>query len=190
MQIISSHEDEERRVERGYGAAARPEDYLDSFGAYITEHLNDIPALLVVTQRPRDLTRKQLKELQLALDTAGFTEAGLRVAWQETTNQEIAASIIGFIRQKALGSPLVPYEERVKLAMDRILASRAWTRPQRQWLQRIGKQLKVETVVDRMALDRGQFKAQGGFTRLNRVFDGQLDQVLGEINAAVWEDVA
>jgi len=190
VQIISSHEDEERRVERGYGAAARPEDYLDSFGAYITEHLNDIPALLVVTQRPRDLTRKQLKELQLALDTAGFTEAGLRVAWQETTNQEIAASIIGFIRQKALGSPLVPYEERVKSAMDRILASRAWTRPQRQWLQRIGKQLKVETVVDRMALDRGQFKAQGGFTRLNRVFDGQLDQVLGEINAAVWEDVA
>lgn len=188
VQIISSHEDEERRVERGYGTAARPEDYLDSFAAYIQEHLNDIPALVVVTQRPRDLTRQQLKELRLALDTAGFTEAGLRVAWQETTNQEIAASIIGFIRQKALGSPLVPYEERVKAAMARILASRAWTRPQRQWLQRIGKQLKVETVVDREALDRGQFREQGGFTRLNKVFDGQLDQVLGEITEAIWAD--
>ena len=75
-------------------------------------------------------------------------------------------------------------------AMARILSSRAWSRPQRQWLQRIGKHLKVETVVDREALDRDQFGEQGGFTRLNRVFDRQRDQVLGEDNAAIWEDVA
>ncbi|MCB9779937.1 MAG: type I restriction-modification system endonuclease [Alphaproteobacteria bacterium] len=187
--LISHHEDELRRTERGYGSAEKPEDYLESFGAFVREHLNDLPALMVVTQRPRKLTRQQLKELKFELDRAGFTEAGLRVAWQEATNQDIAATIIGFIRQQALGSPLVPYEERVKRAMTGILSSRAWTMPQRKWLERIGKQLMVETIVDREALDRGQFKAQGGFDRLNKVFGGHLEDVLGEISEAVWEDV-
>lgn len=187
--LISHHEDEHRRTERGYGTAGRPEDYLESFGAFIREHLNDLPALLVVTQRPRELTRQQLKALKLKLDKAGFTEAGLRVAWQEATNQDIAATIIGFIRQQALGSPLIPYDERVNRAMARILSSQPWTMPQRKWLERIGKQLRVETIVDREALDRGQFKAQGGFNRLNKVFGGHLDDVLGQISEAVWEDV-
>lgn len=188
--IVSEHEDEVRRVEHGYGTATKPEDYLESFRAYISENMNRLPALVVVTQRPRDLTRQQLRELKLELDRAGFSEAALRTAWREMTNEEIAASVIGFIRNQALGSPLVPYEERVARAMKRILASRQWTMPQRKWLERIGKQLKVETVVDREALDHGQFKAEGGYARLDKVFDGQLEQVLGDFNDALWSDAA
>jgi type I restriction enzyme R subunit len=152
--------------------------------------MNRLPALVNVTQRPRDLTRQQLKELRLELDRAGFSETALRTAWREMTNEEIAASVIGFIRNQALGSPLVPYEERVARAMKKILASRAWTMPQRKWLERIGKQLKVETVVDREALEHGQFKAEGGYARLDKVFDGQLEQVLGDFNDALWNDAA
>lgn len=188
--IVSEHEDEVRRVEHGYGTATKPEDYLESFRAYIDENMNRLPALMVVTQRPRDLTRQQLRELKLELDRAGFSEAALRTAWRELTNEEIAASVIGFIRNQALGSPLVPYEERVARAMKKILASRSWTMPQRKWLERIGKQLKVETVVDREALDQGQFKAEGGYTRLDKVFDGKLEQVLGDFNDALWSDAA
>jgi type I restriction enzyme R subunit len=51
--LISEHADEFRRVERGYSAATRPEDSLDAFRRFITEHVDQIPALLVVTQRPR-----------------------------------------------------------------------------------------------------------------------------------------
>ncbi|MBU6429852.1 MAG: type I restriction-modification system endonuclease, partial [Cyanobacteria bacterium REEB65] len=186
--IISTHDDQLRRVERGYGNATRPEDYLDSFSAFIRENMNEIPALMIVTQRPRDLTRQQLKELKLALDLAGYNEASLQTAWREMTNQDIAASIIGFIRQRALGSPLVPYAERVELAIKRILASHPWTSPQRQWLERIGKQLKEETIVDREAMDRGQFQANGGFARINKIFDGRLDALLGDLQDQVWKD--
>ena len=63
--LISERADALRRIERGYGTATRPEDYLDSFRRFITEHVDQIPALLVVTQRPRDLTRAQLRELRL-----------------------------------------------------------------------------------------------------------------------------
>ena len=141
-----------------------------------------------MTQRPRELTRRQLKELALLLDQAGFSETNLQTAWRDMTNEDIAATIIGFIRQAALGDPLVPYEERVDRALKKVLSSRQWSPPQRKWLERIGKQLRVETVVDREALNRGEFKAQGGFRRINKVFDGKLDMILGEINETIWQE--
>ncbi|MDA0267205.1 MAG: type I restriction-modification system endonuclease [Cyanobacteria bacterium] len=192
--LVSYHADELRRVERGYGvsevgvAYGKPEDYLDSFKQFIESNLNQIPALMVVTQRPRELTRAQLKAVKAALDAAGYSEVRLRSAWRDATNQDIAASIVGYIRQAALGDALVPYGERVDRAMQQILASQRWTAPQRQWLERIGQQLKQETVVDKAALDQGQFKTQGGFKRINKVFGGRLEQVISHINQLLWEE--
>lgn len=185
--LISNHPDELRRIEQGYGKAARPDDYLDSFEAFLRDNMNQLPALLVVTQRPRELTREQLKALRLALDLEGFTEINLQSAWRETTNEDIAASIIGFIRKAALGDALIPYGDRVDAAVKKILASRTWTPPQRKWLERIGKQLKVEYIVDREALDEGAFKTQGGFKRINKVFDGKLEAILADINESLWQ---
>ncbi|KIG16335.1 Type I restriction-modification system, restriction subunit R [Enhygromyxa salina] len=185
---ISTEEDEVVAITRGYGGK-QPADYLESFGAYIRDNLNEIPALLVVTQRPRDLTRAQLVELRLLLAQAGYTEANLEGAWRDSTNQEMAASIIGFIRGQALGSPLVPYPRRVQAALDRILASRDWTGPQRKWLARIGKQLVEQKVVDRAVIDQDEaFSQAGGFTRLDKTFGGELEDLLRELNEAVWSD--
>ena len=188
--LISHHKDELIGIETGYGEAAKPEDYLNSFQTFLEENINQIPALLVVTQRPRDLTRSQLKELKLLLDNAGYPERHLQVAWRELTNEDIAASIIGFIRQAALGDALISHEERVDKAMKKILASRKWTPPQRRWLERIGKQLKQETIVDKEAFNQGQFKAQGGFKRINQTFGGELETVLSEINQELWQEEA
>ena len=111
--LISEHADALRRIERGYGGTRHtPEDYLDSFGRFIIEHADQIPALLVVTQAGRGVDRAQLRELRLQLDQAGFSEAHLRTAWRETTNQDVAASVIGFIRHVALGQPLLAHRER------------------------------------------------------------------------------
>jgi type I restriction enzyme R subunit len=60
--------------------------------------------------------------------------------------------------------------------------------PKAKWLERIAKQVKLETVVDRASLDAGQFKTDGGFARLNKVFDGKLDALLGELAEEVWKD--
>ena len=119
---ISHHPDEVVDVTRGYGEAKKPEDFLDSFRHYVRDNINTIAALKLVVQRPRDLTRADLKELRMALDQKGYSEANLRRAWADAKNVDIAASIIGFVRQAALGDPLVPYADRVKAAMQRVLA--------------------------------------------------------------------
>ena len=74
--------------------------------------------------------------------------------------------------------------------MQAILASRLWTAPQRQWLQRIANQIKAETVVDREALEHGVFAANGGFTRLNKTFEGQLEAVIADFHGLIWKDAA
>ena len=189
-QFLSEHTDSLRSIERGYGDATRPEDYLEGFTAFVRDPGNALPALITVLQRPWDLTRKDLRELRLALDQRGYNEATLATAWRETTNQAMAASIMGYIRQAALGDALVPYDQRVDKALQRILASKPWTTPQRQWLQRIANQTKAITIVDRDALedDALLFRREGGgWPRLNRLFGGELEQVLHRFNEAVWE---
>ena len=119
--LISNHADEVVAVTRGYGEARKPEDFLDSFTAFIRDNINKIAALKLVVQRPRDLTRADLQELRRALDLKGYSEANLRRAWADAKNQDIAASIIGFVRQAALGDPLTPYGDRIRIAMQKIL---------------------------------------------------------------------
>ena len=191
--FVSNHPDRLLGSPRGYGQARRPEDYLKAFSEYIHSHRNDIPALLTVLTRPRDLTRKQLRELVLELDRAGFSEATLATAWREMTNQDIAARIVGYIRQAAIGDPLQPWEQRVDNALQKLLASRRWTTPQRQWLHRIGAQTRTNLVVDRAAFDEPDLifrREGGGFNRLDRLFDGQLTEILDTFTDALWQAAA
>jgi type I restriction enzyme R subunit len=84
----------------------------------------------------------------------------------------------------------VPYPERVDRALTAILSSQAWNVHQRKWLKRIADQMKASTIVDREALDRSPFTDHGGFTRLNKIFGGKLEDVLGRIGEAVWKEGA
>ncbi len=187
--FISSHEDHFREMKQGYGDSKTPEDYIESFKKFINSKGNEIPALVTVVTRPQELTRKQLRELQYELDKAGFSETTLKSAWRDTTNHEIAASIIGYIRQAAIGDPLVSFSDRVDRALQTMFASRAWSQPQREWLKKLASQTKANHLVDREAIDDPilLFKREGGgFNRLNKIFDGKLDQVLKHFNDSVW----
>lgn len=126
--------------------------------------------------------------MKLLLDVEGFNEQSLRTAWRDQKNEDIAATIVGYIRQLSLGSPLTAYSDRVDRAIQRLRKAHKFTDPQVKWLDRIAKQVKLETVVDRTSLDAGQFKTEGGFARLNKVFDGKLDPLLGELADEVWKD--
>lgn len=183
---ISTHDDEVVSVTRGYGAADRPEDFLDAFRTFVRDNVNAVAALNVIVTRPRDLTRQSLREVRLRLDAEGFTDANIRRALSDTTNQDIAASIIGYVRQAALGDPLVAYSERVRWAINKIVGRGGWNEVQKRWLRRIGEQLEREIVVDVTSLDEDPFRGQGGFRRIDKQFDGKLDALLGDIREEVW----
>jgi len=191
--LLSDHEDALKGTDRGYGKGQKPEDYLIGFKEFLRSSGNKIPALTAVLTRPRELTRKQLKEVRLALDQAGYPESSLQIAYRETTNRDIAASVLGYIRQAALGDALVPYEQRVDQALQRIYALRKWSTPQREWLKKLAEQTKANLVVDREAMDDPDliFKREGGgFNRLNKIFDGGLQVVLDQFHESIWPPAA
>jgi type I restriction enzyme R subunit len=187
--LVSEHADEFVSAEHGYGDGKKPQDYLDEFKEFIETNRDTIPALVTVLTRPRDLTRKQLRALAMELERAGFSETNVTTAWRDMTNQEIAAHIVGFIRHIATGDLLVPYERRVDWALDQMLKAKNWSVPQRQWLQRIAAQTKANIVVDREALDDPDLifsREGGGYSRLDRMFEGQLTNTLEAFNDLLW----
>lgn len=183
--LISEHADELLESRQTFGVHKKPQDYLDSFKDFINRQINESAALSVVVNRPKDLTRAQLKDIKLLLDNAGFSEAGLRFAIRKQTNQDIAASIIGHIRKAALGEPLIPFEQRVQQAMQSIYQSHSWTNPQRQWLERLSKQLVYEVIIDRGFID-DRFSDTGGAKRFDKVLKNQLDDILEQLNETLW----
>lgn len=185
MPLISNHEDEFEKRTQTYGIHERPEDYLDEFNRFIKEQLNQSAALAVVVNKPRDLTRDQLREVRLLLDNNGYSEARLQTAVRNQTNKDIAASIIGYIRRAALGEPLIPFEQRVAEAMDRIYTQHNWNPNQRRWLDRLAKQLVHEVIIDREFVNN-RFADDGGARQMDKILGEQLDTVLDELNEAMW----
>lgn len=185
--VLVSHDDDELvRVTRGYGASGRPEDYLEAFENFIHSNLNVLPALEVVATRPKDLSSKELQALRLELSKHGFTEANLRTAWEEAKHEHVAASVMGFIRQAAIGDPLKDFSQRVDEAVQAFRKKHRLDKEKRRWLNRIASSLKEHHVVDRDVLERGQFKAQGGFKKMNLRFEGRISEHLDELHDLLW----
>lgn len=187
MPVLSHHEDEIRERNQTYGTHKRPEDYLDEFSQFISKQLNQSAALSVIVNKPRDLTRQQLREVKLLLDNHGYSEAHLQSAVRKQTNKDIAASIIGHIRRAALGEALIPFEQRVAHAIDNIYTRHSWTPAQRKWLDRLAKQLVHEVIIDRDFVNN-RFAEDGGAKRMDKVLGDQLDVVLEELNDAMWPE--
>lgn len=190
IQLISEHKDEIQTIERGYGKGKKPQDYLNEFRVFIKENMNTIAALNILCTRPKDLTRAELKKLILQLDEAGFSKTNLNIAWKETKNVDITADLIAFIRTFALGSALISHEERIKNAIKKVKTLKQWNATQVKWLDQIEKQLLKEEIIDREAFEEEPFKRDGGYTRLNKIFENKLDDVVNKINDYLYSQSA
>lgn len=184
--FISEHEDMVREVKRGYGNAEKPEDYIEGFKRYIQEHRNEIAALNIICTRPQELDRQSLKELKLQLDEQGYNEATLNTAWKNMTNVDIAADIIAYIRTLALDTAMVTPEERIKRAISKIKTGRDFNKVQLKWIDVIEKQLKVANVLQKQDFEEDPFMSGGGFKRLDKVFNYELDDLMKELNQELY----
>lgn len=181
-QLISDHLDEYLGTERDYGNAQKPEDYIENFKKFIEENSNKIAALQLIVTKPSSLDRKSLKELLLLLDQEGYNAKTLNSAWAATKNQDIAADIIAYIRTLSLDVDLVTHEERVNRAFKKVNEMQSWNKTQQKWIDRFQVQLLKQTILTKEDLDKDPFDSWGGYSRLNKQFNEQLDDVLQVIN--------
>ena len=187
--VISDAPDELTSHARGYGTGSRPEDYLDAFASYVKTHLNEIAALNIVCTRPKELTRESLKYLRLTLDREGFTTQQLNTAISELTNEELAADIISLIRRYAIGSTLISHEARIRRAVDKLKKAHKFTAIEQKWIGRIEKYLMEESVLNVGSFDEdSRFKSEGGFKKIDCIFQNQLESIVLELNEYLYDD--
>jgi len=192
--ILSHHPDEIREVKVLYDTKGNADDYISRFVQYISSQKNENMALQAIINRPRNLTRQQLKEIELTLNKEGFNKTALNRAFNEKTNQMIAAGILAHIRQAALGDALIPFEQRVDHAMQKIYAKHDWNKAQKDWLERLRKQLILnhDEIIDRARINElfEQSREYRGAKGVDLLLKNQLEPLLEEINEALWENVS
>lgn len=187
-QYISHAPDEYIGTIRGYGKENHaPKDYIESFNKFIKENANTIPALQIVTIRPKDLTFDELKDIKLKLEQNGFKESDLQSAWKEANHVQTAADIISFIRQAANGSKLVDHDVRIHNAMEKVYGMANWNIVQMKWLKRIEKQLLRNTVLAPNAKEvfnnqEFGFNEYGGYKKMKAIFGKNTDQIIYVLN--------
>ncbi len=175
---------------RGFGKDnLRPEDYLESFARFVKENRNAVAALNIVCTKPGDLTRESLKSLRLALDREGFTEGQLSSAVSQMSSSKIVADIISLIRRFGINAELLGHEERICRAVGRLKESRRFSKIESNWIDQIEKYLLNESVLSAQTFDEvRQFRAKGGFNRLNKIFQNQLASIIAELNGYLYDD--
>jgi type I restriction enzyme R subunit len=96
---------------------------------------------------------------------AGDSETTLATAWRETSNQAVAASIMGYIRHEALDDAPTP-------------VAAAHRQPNEGDHDRGSRSARRRPAV---------FKREGGgWPRLKRVSSGELDGVLQQFQREMW----
>jgi type I restriction enzyme R subunit len=172
-------------IKGGTGQEYKPSEYLEAFVQFILEHQEEVRAVSILLSRPRDWGAAPLTELLQALAQAPehFTEANLERAF-EAAHHKALIDIISMVKRAALDtSPLLTAEERVNQAVDRVVAGRELSDAQAKWMEYIRQHL-----VQNLSIEREDFEAipvlsdHGGWGRANRVFEGQLAELLEDLN--------
>ena len=186
----SEKEDTLLETTRGYGDTEKPQDYLDSFVAYVNENKDRIEAIRIACTRPSDMTRAQLRELKLELDKENFTESSLNEAASAVSNERIVADIIAFVRRAVLKTPLVNHDDRVKMAFSKLISAHHFNKMQLDLLEKIKVYMLHESILNTETFEAPAFKMDGGFARFNKKFGGQLAEIIREINTYIYKGAA
>lgn len=190
--IISHDPDRIISVERGYGKKdLKPDDYLNEFKNFIINNIDLVDALQIVVQSPKDLKYKDLMDIKRILKEEYYDENTLNSAWKESKKEHIAADIISFIRQAALGTELLDHEDKVKRAMREVYKMNNWNSRQMNFLNRIESQLLKTPVLAPTAkeyFDETEiWKQNGGYKLMQSIFKDDIEIIIDTINTNLYQ---
>jgi type I restriction enzyme R subunit len=164
----------------------KPEDYLESFARFVRENPDQIEAIRVVLERPKDWKTEALKELREKLALNKFPEIELRKAHGLVYHKALA-DIISMVKHAARAEePIYSAEERVDRALERVTADKIFTEEQMRWLGYIREHLIENLTIDLEDFNvMPTFELHGGIAKAKKVFDNKLETLIAEINFAI-----
>ncbi len=175
-------------IRDGKGNEYKPDDYLAAFSRFIDENIDQIQAIRILLDRPRDWSTDALNELRKRLTAAPghYTIENLQKA-HELHYHKALVDIISMVKHAVREQePLFTAEERVRLAFVKVNEGRTFTDEQRKWLNRVRDHLVENLSIDREDFDTMPiFTRSGGWSRANKAFENQLERLLQDLNEAI-----
>jgi type I restriction enzyme, R subunit len=193
----------DRVVHSGFDVRAKEnaEEILNNFRKFIDDNKDEILALRILYSQPerrKDLTYTMIKELRDVLNNPPY---GLSVEqiWDAyrrvesarvkgTSPQRILTDIISLIRfELKIDSTLEPYGELVNRRFrDWVFRRNAgpvqFTDEQMEWLRLIKDHIVTSVRIDKDDLEYSPFDAKGGMGKFWKVFGGEAEEIIEEMN--------
>ena len=187
-------------------ASQRARATVDSFRQFIDEHKDAITALELLYSRPRGQRHVTHEELDALADVLRkppyqWTTEQLWNAYAQVEadkvrgagSERLLTDLISLVRHAVqLEDELVPYPEQVQRRYaqwlaDQEAAGRAFTQPQRWWLDRIAERIGIDLAVTAETFAYGEFYDRGGLFGVVRALGPGWMQVVQEMNEALVE---
>jgi len=182
-------------------AKERSRTIVNTFKQFIEENKDEITALQIIYSKPhgqRHLTYEQIKELAEAIKKPPYFlnteklwrayEQLERAKVQRAGAPKLLTDIISLIRF-AIGESdiLEPYSDTVNQRFDEWLSKQEnlghkFTPEQKEWLKTIKDHIATSLSIEMEDFEFAPFYEKGGAVKAYRVFKGELEDILEEMN--------
>jgi len=161
----------------------KPEDYLDSFARFVKENPEQIEAIRILLERPREWRTEVLNDLREKLRLNHFSEKDLQKA-HKLVYQKALVDIISMVKHGAREqAPLLTADEWVDRAMQKATANKIFTREQEQWLELIRQHLRENLTLEMDHFDYAPiFTRRGGIHQARKLFPVDLEALVADVN--------
>lgn len=164
----------------------RPEDYLVSFARFVKENKEQIEAIQILLERPKNWKTEALTDLRKKLAMNDFSEKELQKAHKLVYHKDLA-DIISMVKHAVKEEePILTAEERVDKALKKVMSGKSFNEEQMNWLGLIRQHLISNLTIELADFEYAPiFERQGGRGKAERVFEGRLESLIEEINYAI-----
>lgn len=164
----------------------KPADYLIAFSDFIKQNEKEIQAISILLNKPKDWNTKALNELRQKLTESNFDEVNLQKA-HKIVYKKATVDIISMVKHAAKESePLLSPEERVNLAILKVISGKVLNEEQRKWMEYIKEHLKQNmTLGEDDLIDLPVFADRGGLSKFKKVFPDNYEYIISQINLAI-----
>jgi len=164
----------------------QPIDYLIAFSEFIKRKENEIAAIAILLNKPKDWNTNALNELKQKLKESNYDETNLQKAHRIVYHKD-TVDIISMVKHAALETePLLSSDERVNQAIEKVTAGKSLNYEQQKWMEYIREHLKQNMTLDEEDLkELPVFTDRGGLTKFKKVFADEYSKIINEINRAI-----
>jgi len=164
----------------------QPTDYLLAFSEFVKRKENEIAAIGILLNKPKDWNTNALNELKEKLKESNYDEANLQKAHRIVYHKD-TVDIISMVKHAAKETePLLSPDERVNQAIRKVTAGKTLNAEQQKWMEYIKEHLKQNMTLDENDLQElPVFADRGGLNKFKKVFPADFPQIIYEINQAI-----